>query len=393
MARRGPKREAKASRAGAATRAVHAGDKPDAKTGAINVPVNLSSTFWYPELPDGGPATHIYSRYTNPSVEAVETKFAALEEAGGTLLFSSGMGAIMTAAVALLKPGDTVAVQQGVYGGTGAFFREHLGRWGVKVHTLGAVETGPIPKRTRMVWMESITNPLLRVADVDAWAEAAHDAGALLGVDATFASPCLQKPLARGADLVMHSATKYHGGHADLIAGGLSWPAGSTLRDALWKVRREWGPNLDPHAAYLLGRGMKTLPLRMERHCTNAMQLAKACEGMKGVRATYYPGLPSHPDHKVARRMLTGGFGGMLTLDLGTLERAIAFRRKIRLITPAASMGGVESLACLPLETSHAYSTAAQRRKEGISDGLVRISIGIEDMADLEADLRQAVRP
>ncbi|HLF17173.1 MAG TPA: PLP-dependent aspartate aminotransferase family protein [Candidatus Thermoplasmatota archaeon] len=377
---------------GPSTTAVHAGEGADPKTGAVNTPIHLSSTFRYPELADGSPSTHIYSRYTNPSVEAVEAKLAALEGAAGSLLFSSGMGATMTACMGLLRPGATLAVQQGVYGGTASYFRDHLTRWGVKVHPLGAVECGRIPKGTRLVWMEAVTNPLLRVADVGAWADAAHDAGALLTVDATFASPVLQRPLARGADLAMHSGTKYLGGHADLIAGALSWPTGSKLRDTLWKVRREWGPALDPHAAYLLGRGMKTLPVRMERQSRNSLALAKACQGMRGVRAVHHPGLSSHPDHKVAKRMLSGGFGGMLTLDLGSLERAKAFRRRVRLVTPAASLGGVESLVSLPRETSHAYASAAERRAEGITDGLVRISVGIEDAEDLLADIAQAVR-
>lgn len=374
---------------GAATTAVHAGEAPDPRTGAVNVPIHLSSTFWFPELPGGGKAPYIYSRYANPSLEAVEAKLAALEGAAGSLLFSAGMGAIMTACTALLRAGDGIAVQAGTYGGTNAFLGDELARFGVKVHPMGPVEAPKVPKGVRLVWMESITNPLLRVADVQAWAEAAHDAGALLAVDATFASPVLQRPLSLGADLAMHSATKYLGGHADLVAGALSWkdPA---LREPLWRVRRNWGPTLDPHAAYLLGRGMKTLPLRMERHCANAMALAEAAQSMKGVKAVHHPGLASHPDHAVAKRLLAG-FGGMVTLDLGSLARAQAFRRKVRLIAPAASLGGVESLASLPVETSHAYATPARRKAEGVTDGLVRVSVGIEDIDDLVRDVRRGV--
>jgi methionine-gamma-lyase len=383
----------RAPRPGRATDAVHAGDRPDARTGAVNTPVHLSATFWYPELPDGSPSSYIYSRYTNPTVEAAEAKLAALEGAGASLLASSGMGAITTAAMALLSPGDRVLLQPGVYGGTAAYFRDEVARFGIQVTTAPEPVKAPkVPKGTRLVWMESVTNPLLRVADVAAWADAAHDAGALLAVDGTFASPLLQRSLGLGADIAMQSATKYLGGHSDLIAGALSWRDGFPHADALRRVRRNWGPSLDPHAAFLLARGMKTLPVRMRQHCANALGLARAAEGMKGVRAAHYPGLESHPDHATARRLLSGGFGGMLTLDLGTKARAVAFRRKVRVIQPAASLGGVESLASLPIETSHSYATPAQRKAEGVTDGLVRISVGLEDLEDIVADVEQAAR-
>jgi cystathionine beta-lyase/cystathionine gamma-synthase len=376
---------------GESTHAVHAGEVPDARTGAINVPIHLSSTFWYPELPDGTQAPYIYTRYTNPNFEVVETKLAALEQAAGALVFSSGMAATMTACVAFLQTGSTVAVQSGVYGGTSSFMADELTRFGVGTTFVDHVEPPTLRKGTSLVWMESITNPLLRVADVKAWADAAHDAGARLAVDATFASPMLQKPLLMGADIAMHSGTKYLGGHADLIAGALSWKD-PTLRDPLWRVRRSWGPSLDPHAAYLLSRGMKTLPLRMQRHCENGLAVAKAAEAMKGIAAVHYPGLTSHPDHATAKRVLKG-FGGMVTIDLGSLKRAEAFRRKVRIITPAASIGGVESLCCLPVETSHAYATPAKQKADGVTPGLVRISIGVEDADDIIADIEQAARP
>ncbi|MEA3202406.1 MAG: cystathionine gamma-synthase, partial [Thermoplasmata archaeon] len=371
--------------AGPSTRAVHAGETPDPISGSVNVPIHQSTTFWYPELPAapgeaGRKSPYIYSRYTNPSLESVEQKVAALEGApGGALTFSSGMAAISTLCSALLRPGDTLAVQRGVYGGTSAYLDDDLRPWGVTLAPLDAVAPPKaIPAGTKMVWMESITNPLLRVADVRAWADAAHAAGALLCVDATFATPLLQRPLALGADVVMHSATKYLGGHTDVTAGCLAFKD-AALRDRVYLRRRNLGPIPDPHAAYLLGRGMKTLVVRMERHCQNALALAQACATMPGVAAVHYPGLPSHPDHATARRVLAGGFGGMLTLDLGSQERAVAFRRKVQVITPAASLGGVESLVSLPLETSHAYAPAERRRADGIADGLVRISVGIED--------------
>ncbi len=375
---------------GPSTTAVHAGDEPDPRSGAVNTPVQLSTTFWFPQLPDGSKAPYIYSRYENPSLESVERKLAALEGAPHALVFASGMGAIQAACTSLLRPKDTLVVQRGVYGGTRAYLDDDLAPTGVKVVTGPPAEAPKVPKGTKLVWMESITNPLLRVADVPAWAEAAHDAGALLAVDATFATPLLQRPMALGADLVMHSATKYLGGHADVTAGALC--VRKDLRDRVWGRRRNLGAVLDPHAAYLLGRGMKTLALRVERQCANAWGLAQACEDMPGVEAVHYPGLSSHPDHKAARRLLGGGFGGMMTLDLGSKAKAQAFRRKLKLVTPAASLGGVESLCSLPLETSHAYAPAAQRLADGITDGLVRVSVGIEDIEDLVADVDQAVR-
>lgn len=375
---------------GPSTTAVHAGNPPDAASGAVNVPIHQSTTFLFPELADGSKAPYIYSRYDNPTLEAVEAKIAAMEGADHALLFASGLGAIQAACSAFTAAGDSLAVQRGVYGGTTAYLTKELARFGVAVKEFDAHAGVRVAKRTRLVWMESITNPLLRVADLPAWAKAAHAVGALFAVDATFATPLLQHPLDLGADIVMHSATKYLGGHADLTAGALVF--GNGHRDALWTRRRNTGAILDPHAAFLLGRGAKTLALRMERHCSNAMALAKECEDLRGVAATHYPGLASHPDHAVARRLLRGGFGGMLTLDLGTKAKAVAFRRKVRLITPAASLGGVESLVSLPVETSHAYATPAQRAAAMITDGLVRISVGIEDFDDLLSDIRQAMR-
>ncbi len=379
---------------GPSTTSVHAGEKPDPTSGAVNVPVHLSTTFLYPEMKgaDGKTRTapYIYSRYDNPSLEAVERKVAALERADSSLLFASGMGAIQAVCAATLQAGDTIAVQRGVYGGTSAYLNNELAAAGVKVHEFDAQATPRLPTGTKLVWMEAITNPLLRVADVTTWAKAAHAAGARLGVDATFATPLLQQPLALGADYAMHSATKFLGGHTDVTAGVVS--CRKALREKLWTRRRNLGSTLDPHAAYLLGRGMKTLALRLERQCGNAWSLAQDCEAIAGVKAVHYPGLPSHPDHKIARRLLTGGFGGVVTLDLGSKANAQAFRRKVRIITPAASLGSVESLVSLPVETSHAYATPAKRKAAGITDGLVRISVGIEDVADLAADLRQAVR-
>ena len=370
------------------TTAVHGGERPDAQDGAVNTRIVQSTTYHYPEMPDGSPSRHIYSRYDNPTVEAVEAKLAALEGCDGALGFASGMAAIQAVCMAFLRPGDALAIQRGVYGGTMAYVRDELEPMGVHVHVFDAEGPRAFPSNVRLVWMESITNPLLRVPDIEAWAHAAHDVGARLCVDATFATPVVQRPMRWGADLVMHSGTKYLGGHSDVTCGFVCHRAGD--RERLWTRRRNLGATLDPLAAYLAGRGMKTLGLRMARHQENAAALAKACTKLAKVQAVHYPGLPEHPDHERARRLLTG-FGGMVTIDLGSLEAAQAFRRKVRLITPAASLGGVESLLSLPVETSHAYASPESRAADGITDGLVRISVGVEDAADLVADVKAAL--
>ncbi|HET6399105.1 MAG TPA: PLP-dependent aspartate aminotransferase family protein [Candidatus Thermoplasmatota archaeon] len=372
----------------AATTCVHGSGAADARNGAVNVPVWASTTFLYPELADGSPAPYIYGRYANPTVEAVERKVAALEGAGACLLFGSGLAAVHATVLALVRPGQTVAVQQGVYGGTVALLQEELAPLGIRVQGFDAHDARlRLPAGTALVWMESVTNPLLRVADVPAWAEAAHDVGARLAVDATFASPVLQRPLSLGADVSVHSGTKYLGGHSDVMAGSVACSA--ELREPLWQRRRNLGAVLDPFAAFLLDRGMKTLALRVRQHTANAAALAEEAARLPAVRAMHYPGAASHPDHHVAKRLLDGS-GGMLTLDLGTAEQAVAFRRRLQVFQPAASLGGVESLASLPAETSHAYMGADARRALGIGDGLVRLSVGIEDVEDLRADLRRA---
>lgn len=363
-----------------ATDAVHAGESPDPAHGSINVPVVQSSTFRYPERVDGSggdgtrwaPAPYIYTRYTNPSIEATEAKLAALERADHALVFSSGMAAITAVCHAFLRPGDGLMAQQGIYGGTTALFRDELGPHGITIHDGPATDVPDIPEGTRLVWMESITNPLLRMADVEAWAKAAHDAGARLAVDATFATPIVQRPLRLGADVAIHSATKYLGGHSDLTAGVVCTDDDARAQ-RLREVRRNTGAVMEPIAAYLLGRSLKTFPLRMKRHQENASDLADHLRDDDRC-AVHYPGV-----------------GGVMTIDLGTKEAAVAFRRHLRIMTPAASLGGVETLVSLPLETSHAYASPEERARDGITDGLVRISVGIEDVADLVSDVDHAL--
>ncbi len=365
------------------TDAVHGGESPDPQDGAVNTRIVESTTFRYPEL-EGGEAPFIYTRYDNPTTQALEAKMATLEGAAVAWSFASGMAAIHAVMSDHLGPGDTLAIQQGVYGGTMALVREELEPMGVRVHVFDAEGPKAVPDGTTLVWLESVTNPLLRVPDLEAWSLAAKDVGAKLCVDATFATPVLQRPLRMGADLVVHSGTKYLGGHSDVTAGFVC------TRDdgrSLWTRRRNLGATLDPLAGYLVQRGMKTLPIRMARHSANAVALAAALQDHVTV---HHPSLESHPDHARAGRSLSMP-PGMVTLDLGSLEAAQAFRRRLRIITPAASLGGVESLASLPVETSHAYASAEVRQAEGITEGLVRISVGVEDAQDLIADCLQAL--
>ncbi len=364
-----------------ATDCVHAGERPGPH-GEVNTPIARSTTYRYPEAADGGQASHIYSRYDNPSVQAAEAKIAALDGADHCLLTASGMAAIV-AITHTLEAGSTIAVQQGVYGGTTAYLNDEAARFGINVVSFDA--DGPVPPAD-LVWIESVTNPLLSVADIPRIANEAHDHGGRLVVDATFATPILQRPLDLGADLVIHSATKYLGGHSDITAGAITF---NGPPDELWRIRRNLGATLDPDAAYLLSRGLKTLDLRVRRQAATALQLAQrlADDGV----TVHHPGLPSHPHHAVAKRLLPDGCTGMLTLDLGSKNAAIAFRRNSGIITPAASLGGVESLVSLPLETSHAYMADDQRRAIGVSDGLVRLSIGIEDPDDLYQAIRAGI--
>ncbi len=374
------------------TDCVHAGEALDPTHGAVNVPIIRSTTYQFPEDANGGPASHIYSRYDNPTVQAVEAKLAALEDARHCLLFASGMAAIDTVCRAWLVPGDTIAVQPSLYGGTMAYLADELAASGVVVHRLpdhGVPAPTSLPPRTKVVWMESITNPLLRVADVPAWAEATHAVGARLVVDATFATPLLQRPLALGADAVIHSASKYLGGHSDVTAGALLWNDDAASK-ALWTRRRNLGATLDPDAAYLLGRGMKTLALRVQRQQANAAELARRLAADARTIQVHYPGQDDHPDADQCKHLLTGG-GGVVTIDLGDASAARRFRRASGLFAPAASLGGVESLVSLPIETSHAYAPAEERARDGIGPGLVRLAIGIEDVEDLWTSLDGAL--
>ena len=385
-------------RRGPATRAVHEGALDD-RFGAVTTPVYQASTFRFPSLAamiaafEAGPRGYVYTRYANPTITALEAKLAATEDAEAALAFASGMAAISSALLSLLEPGDRVLVQREIYGGT----HELVTAWGRRlgwvvdwfsVADAASLDAGLAAGPT-VVYAESPTNPHLRCIDLAALARRAHAAGAALVVDNTFATGHLQKPLALGADLVVHSATKYLAGHSDLVAGAAM---GSRARvDALWKVRKVFGGCIDPHAASHLERSLKTLPLRVEKASANAGAIAAVLAAHPFVARVHYPGLAAHPDHAVARAQMKG-FGGMVTLELaGDLAAAGRFVDHLRVFQLAASLGSVDSLVSVPVASSHFALTPEERAAAGVTDGMVRLSVGIEDVADLVEDLTQAL--
>ena len=387
---------------GLSTLSVHGagtGDEGPSPSTPTAPPIYQTSVYSFPDLAsldavqDGTARGYMYGRYGLPNHTALERAVAALEGAEAAVACASGMGAIAAALLAALSGGGKVAAAREVYGGTYGLLEE-LGRFGVGTTW---VDAGNIPEveaalgeGCRLLLVETLSNPLVRVADLPALAAAAHRAGALLLVDNTFATPCLCRPLAHGADAVVHSATKFLGGHSDLTAGVLVGTA-SFIREAR-RVAMRFGPTLGPHDAWLAVRGMKTLSLRMARSCENALALATFLAGHPNVAAVHYPGLPSHPGHPLARRLLMGGFGGVLAFELrGGLEAADALVKALRLITLVPSLGGVATTLSHPVKTSHRDLSPAERERLGVRDGLLRLSVGIEDAADLTADLAEAL--
>ncbi|HEX2079069.1 MAG TPA: PLP-dependent aspartate aminotransferase family protein [Longimicrobium sp.] len=376
---------------GLSTRAVHAGSAARRGGAPVVTPIYPSTTF-YSE--PAGAGELLYTRYGNgPNHVLVERRIAALEGAEDALVVASGMAAMAMALLSVLQAGDHVVATDAIYGGTRTLLTTELSRLGIEttfVDFFSADWQRALRPTTRVVLGETPSNPLLRVLDLRAIAEAAHAHGAVVIVDATFGSAMNFRALEHGADIVHHSATKYLGGHSDVTAGVL---AGSRARIAEARARaRVWGPVLDPHGVWLLERGIKTLSVRMERHNRNGMELARWAEGRPEIARVFYPGLPSHPDHEVARRVLDG-FGGMLGIELrGGGPAADRFVRALRLAKLAPSLGGVETLVSEPRYTSHAGMTPEARAANGIRDGFIRISLGIEDAADLIADFDQALR-
>ncbi len=387
------------------TLAVHAGERaarPDFVP--VATPVHHSVGYLYDDMEaldavfGGSRAGPVYTRYGNPTNTALETAVAALEGGEAALSYASGMAAIHGALLgAGARAGTSVVAAQDVYGATYALLSRFLANQGVTAHFVDVADLDTVVQVVDQVkpvalLVETISNPLLKVADVPALAEIAHGAGALLIVDNTFATPCLCRPLAHGADYVVHSATKYLGGHGDVLGGIVV--CNSARRLALNEINKLVGSNLGPQDAWLVLRGLKTLPLRMQRQCANAAQIAAWLAAHPRVSRVHYPGLPSHPQHALASRLTgRGGFGGMISFDLADGNRETVFRlmESFKLILPATTLGDVYSLVLYPAISSHRALTPEARHRIGIGDGLVRLSVGIEDPADIIADLEDAL--
>jgi cystathionine beta-lyase/cystathionine gamma-synthase len=384
--------------AGIATRAVHVGESRHGVGGPVVSPVVQSSTFTFASVEEmkrwaeGRSKADIYTRYGNPTLRVAEAKLAALEEGEAGLVTASGMAAISSTLLTFVGAGEEIIATRRLYGGTYRLMRDLLPRFGIKVHfvesDLRGVEARVTP-RTRLLYTETPTNPTLGIVDLRKAAALARRLGLVSAVDNTFATPVLQRPLTLGFDVVCHSATKYLGGHSDVIAGAVAGRA--KLVEKIRHTMIELGGSLDPAACYLLIRGMKTLETRMRRQTATALQVARFLERHPKVARVHYPGLRSHPGHALARRQMSG-FGAMLAFDLkGGLGAARRFGNRIRLFLLAGSLGGVESLAVLPIYTSHHHMSVEELAAAGVSPGTVRLSIGVEDAADLLADLKQAL--
>lgn len=374
------------------TLAIHAGQESDPRNGAVMTPVYFSSTFEQdaPAQPRGG---YEYSRTSNPTRTALQDNLAALEGGAWGLCFASGLAAT-NALCARLRPGDHVVAMNDLYGGTYRLFMRVFKHYGVEFSFVDATEPANVERalrpNTRYLFIESPTNPLLSICDLAALAGAARKRGVLSVVDNTFATPYLQRPLALGADLVMHSLTKYMGGHSDVVGGALIGND-PKLREELAFYQNAVGGQLGPMDSFLILRGIKTLPVRMERHCANAQAIAAALMAHPLVEKVFYPGLEHHPGHALAQKQMRA-FGGMVSFELaGGIPAANAFATATELFTLAESLGGVESLVEVPASMTHASIPAEERRKAGLSDGLVRLSVGIEHIDDLLADVTQAI--
>jgi cystathionine beta-lyase/cystathionine gamma-synthase len=372
------------------TTCVHAGYQPDEVTGAVNVPIYATSTYAYRKF--GEHRGWEYSRTGNPTRNALEWAMAELEGGADAVAFASGLAAI-DAVTDLLEPGDHLVAADNLYGGTYRLFTTTTARHGIEVTFVRSADPAAFAAactdRTRMIFVETPTNPLMHVVDLAAVGATAREHGALMVVDNTFLTPVLQRPFDFGADLVVHSTTKYLNGHSDGV-GGVVVAKEAGLGARLHTVQNNAGAILGPFDAYLVLRGLKTLAVRMGVHEANARSLAGFLLSRREIATVLYPGLANHPQHALARRQQSG-FGGMIAFDLGSVGKAAAFCDAVELFTLAESLGGVESLVCHPATMTHASVPAETRQRLGIGDGMVRLSVGIEDAADLEADLAQAL--
>jgi cystathionine beta-lyase/cystathionine gamma-synthase len=375
---------------GFATRAIHDGQASDELTGAVNVPIYLTSTYQQEEI--GKNKGHEYARLTNPTRDALEENLRSLEGGTSAHAFGSGMAAI-TALCTMMKTGDHVVCSDNVYGGTGRLFDYVMSNYGL---TFTYVDTSvaenvaaAITPATKLVHIETPTNPMMSITDIRAVADICHARGVELSVDNTFLSPYLQQPIALGADIVMHSTTKFLNGHSDGL-GGVLVCTKPEQAERFRFVQKCTGGILSPFDSYLLLRGVKTLAVRMKQHDENGRVVADFLKEHPAVKQVFYPGLEEHPQHELAKRQQSG-FGSMISIELGSLERANAFGKRLRLGLLAESLGGVETLVCHPATMTHAAVGPEGRAKLGITDGLMRISVGIEDVDDIVGDLAQAL--
>ena len=376
---------------GFSTRAVHVGQEPDPETGAVVAQIHLATTFAQ-ESP-GKHRGYEYSRSGNPTRQRLEECLASLEGASHGFAFASGLAATTTLML-LLEPGDHVVFTEDVYGGTFRLFDRVMRRFGL---TFSAVDPrdaravrAAMTERTRMLWIESPTNPCLRIVDIAAMSELAHERGALLCVDGTFASPALQRPLALGADIVVHSTTKFLGGHSDVV-GGAVLTSDDALAERLHFHQNAAGAVPSPFDCWLVLRGIRTLPLRVAAQSASALTLANWLTEHPMVTAVHYPGLPSHPGHELAARQMSGQFGGIVSFEVADAPTARRVLERLRVITLAESLGAVDSLAELPAVMTHASIPPELRQRIGVSDSLIRLSVGVEDVQDLIEDLDQAL--
>lgn len=375
-----------------ATKAIHAGVHPDPSTGAVMTPIFQTST--YAQTSPGQHKGYEYSRTHNPTRTALQDSLAALENGTHGLCFSSGMAAI-DAVVKLLKPGDEVIAANDLYGGTYRIFTKIYADFGIKFHFVPMHNMDEVRKNlnanTKLLWVETPTNPLLNVISIAEAAAIAKSNHLLLAVDNTFATPYLQNPLDLGADIVMHSLTKYMAGHSDVVMGALI-VKDEALAQRLAFIQNSCGATPGPQDCFLILRGIKTLHLRMQRHCENAMQIANFLDTHPKVERVYYPGLPLHPSHEIASKQMRG-FGGIVSFVLkgDDIDEARRVMETIKLFTLAESLGGVESLCTHPASMTHASIPKAEREKNGLRDTLIRLSVGVEDVEDLIEDLAQAI--
>lgn len=386
---------------GFSTRAIHLGYDPASEKGALNPPIYMTSTYAFEtaeagsEMFRGERAGYIYGRTRNPTQAILEERIANLEGGETAIALGSGMAATSSTMLSLLDAGDEIVIDSTLYGNTFAYFTQALPRWGIVVRladfTRPETLEAQISERTKLVFFETPANPNLRVVDIGRIAEIAHGFGAKVVVDNTFATPALQRPLSLGADIVVHSATKYIGGHGDVLAGLVVGPA-----EMLTKIRQiglRWvtGATLSPMNCFLLLRGLKTLELRMERHSSSALTVARMLETHGRVATISYPGLPSFAGHELAKRQMSG-FGGLISFELdGGMEQGMALMNKLSVITRAVSLGDCETLIQHPASMTHAVYSPEDRQKHGISDGLLRLSIGLETVDDIVEDLQQAL--